>query len=108
MSGSNISQNSGLASDKTTPANAGVGEDKAKAFDAQGAIGKQFTGESTTAVVVLNAVDNFIDQGAIGGTAHKVGGPLDKEGAIGKQFTEQGSIGGIVQNALGGSKGASN
>jgi hypothetical protein len=35
----------GMASATTTPANAGLGEDKPKAFDAQGAIGKQFTGK---------------------------------------------------------------
>lgn len=60
---------------------------KPKAFDAQGAVGKQFT-----------------EQGAIGGTAQKIGGPLDKEGAISKQFTTEGSIGGTVQSALGGKK----
>jgi hypothetical protein len=35
----------GMASATTTPANAGIGEDRPKAFDAQGSIGKQFTGE---------------------------------------------------------------
>ncbi|KAI9721147.1 MAG: hypothetical protein M1828_005253 [Chrysothrix sp. TS-e1954] len=53
-------------------------------FNSQGAIGKQFT-----------------EQGSLGGTAQKVGGPFDKQGAIGKQFTEGGSIGGSVQNMLG-------
>lgn len=33
-----------MASATTTPATAGIGEDKPKAFDAQGAIGSQFTG----------------------------------------------------------------
>ncbi|KAI1399926.1 hypothetical protein F4819DRAFT_392109 [Hypoxylon fuscum] len=81
----------GMASQIKTPANAGIGEDKPKIFDAQGSIGKQFT-----------------DEGAIGGTAQKVGGPLDKEGMIGKQFTKDGSIGGSVQSSLGGQSGRSN
>ncbi|PSK51843.1 hypothetical protein C1H76_8468 [Elsinoe australis] len=59
------------------------------AFDASGAIGKQFTTE-----------------GALGGAAQKVGGPFDAQGAIGKQFTTAGSIGGSVQEHLG--KGESN
>ncbi|KAL1630268.1 hypothetical protein SLS56_005093 [Neofusicoccum ribis] len=40
-------------------------------------------------------------EGAIGGTAQKVGGPFDAQGAIGKQFTDKGSIGGTVQEHLG-------
>ncbi|KAI1417107.1 hypothetical protein F5Y13DRAFT_185941 [Hypoxylon sp. FL1857] len=81
----------GMSSQVKTPATAGIGEDKPKAFDAQGSIGKQFT-----------------EEGAIGGAAQKVGGPLDKEGMIGKQFTTEGSIGGSVQSALGGKSGRSN
>lgn len=48
------------------------------------------------------------EEGALGGTAQKIGGPLGKDGAIGKQFTADGSIGGAVQGALGGQKGKSN
>ncbi|KAI0433460.1 hypothetical protein F5Y09DRAFT_338678 [Xylaria sp. FL1042] len=81
----------GMASAAKTPATAGLGEDKPKAFDAQGTIGKQFT-----------------EQGALGGAAQKIGGPLDKEGMIGKQFTTEGSIGGSVQSTMGGTKGKSN
>lgn len=44
------------------------------------------------------------ENGAIGGTAQKIGGPFDKEGMIGKQFTTEGSIGGTVQNNMGGEK----
>ncbi|GME25046.1 hypothetical protein GTA08_BOTSDO11479 [Neofusicoccum parvum] len=45
---------------------------------------------------------DFTDaEGAIGGTAQKVGGPFDAQGAIGKQFTDKGSIGGTVQEHLG-------
>lgn len=40
--------NGGMASSIKTPATAGIGEDKPKAFDAQGAIGKQFTGMCTS------------------------------------------------------------
>lgn len=45
-----------------------------------------------------------IENGALGGTAQAVGGPLDKDGVIGKQFTTDGVIGGTVQSALGGKK----
>ncbi|KAH6647728.1 hypothetical protein BKA67DRAFT_578412 [Truncatella angustata] len=81
----------GMASATTTPANAGIGEDKPKAFDAQGAIGKQFT-----------------ESGALGSVGQAIGGPLAADGAIGKNFTADGSIGGSVQDALGGNKGRSN
>ncbi|KAI0404987.1 hypothetical protein F4802DRAFT_208597 [Xylaria palmicola] len=87
--GSKVS--TGTASATTTPANAGLGEDKPKAFDAQGSVGKQFT-----------------ENGAIGGAAQKIGGPLDKDGMVGKQFTAEGSIGGTVQSTMGGTKGRSN
>ncbi|KAK3378720.1 hypothetical protein B0T24DRAFT_545143 [Lasiosphaeria ovina] len=77
----------GMASARTTAANASLGVDKPKVFDSEGAIGKQFT-----------------EEGVIGGLGQKIGGPMDKEGAIGKQFTDQGSIGGTVQNMMGGTK----
>jgi len=35
----------GMAAETQTPANRDLGVDKPKAFDAQGTIGKQFTGE---------------------------------------------------------------
>ena len=38
--------------------------------------------------------------GAIGGTAQKIGGPLDKEGSIGQHFNADGKIGGMVQENL--------
>ena len=44
------------------------------------------------------------EEGAIGGTAQKIGGPLDKDGVVGKQFTTEGAIGGNVQSAMGGKK----
>lgn len=53
-------------------------------------------------------VGDGTEEGALGGAAQKVGGPLDKEGLVGKQFTTEGGIGGTVQNALGGTKGKSN
>ncbi|KAL7627868.1 hypothetical protein AAE478_002063 [Parahypoxylon ruwenzoriense] len=81
----------GMSSATRTPATAGIGEDKPKMFDAKGSIGKQFT-----------------EEGAIGGAAQKIGGPLDKEGIVGKQFTTEGSIGGSVQSALGGQSKRSN
>ncbi|KAI0841116.1 hypothetical protein F5Y06DRAFT_293603 [Hypoxylon sp. FL0890] len=102
----------GMSSQVKTPATAGIGEDKPKAFDAQGSIGKQFTGESPFDISYnKDPVETSllsIEEGAIGGTAQKVGGPLDKEGMVGKQFTTEGSIGGSVQSALGGKSGRSN
>ncbi|KPM38511.1 hypothetical protein AK830_g8047 [Neonectria ditissima] len=83
--------NGGMASQATSKATSGIGEDRPKVFDEQGAIGKQFT-----------------EQGALGGVAQKIGGPLDKEGMIGKQFTAGGSIGGSVQDAMGGKAPRSN
>ena len=41
-----------------------------------------------------------VADGAIGGTAQKVGGPLDKQGAIGQHFNADGKIGGMVQENL--------
>ncbi|KAI4102125.1 MAG: hypothetical protein L6R37_004548 [Teloschistes peruensis] len=52
-------------------------------FSKDGAIGKQFN------------VD-----GAMGGTAQKVGGPFDKQGSIGQHFNADGKIGGMVQENL--------
>ncbi|MCJ1249113.1 hypothetical protein MMC30_006336 [Trapelia coarctata] len=62
------------AGEKTTGAGTSV-------FDKQGTIGKHFTPD-----------------GAIGGTAQKVGGPLDKDGMIGKHFNADGAIGGAAQS----------
>lgn len=42
----------------------------------------------------------FNADGAIGGTAQKVGGPFDKEGSIGSNFKADGKIGGMVQQNL--------
>ena len=38
--------------------------------------------------------------GALGGTAQSIGGPLDKQGAIGKNFNADGKIGGMIQENL--------
>jgi len=43
----------------------------------------------------------FKADGAIGGTAEKVGGPFSKDGAIGKNFNADGAIGGTVHENLG-------
>lgn len=37
----------GMSGSTQTPANSGIGHDKPKALDADGAIGKQFTGQSS-------------------------------------------------------------
>lgn len=68
--------------EKTTDTNQGP-----SVFDAKGAIGSAFTKD-----------------GAVGGMAEKIGGPLSADGAVGKNFTQQGSIGGTVQDKLGGEK----
>jgi len=86
-----IKPGGGQASQAKTPANAGVGGDKPNVFDAQGAIGKQFTAG-----------------GAIGSVGETVGGPFAKDGMIGKNFNEDGSVGGSVQNTLGGKSAPSN
>jgi len=81
----------GHASQIKTGANAGIGEDKPKVFDADGAIGKQFKAD-----------------GAIGSVGQTVGGPFAKDGMVGKNFNEDGSIGGSVQNTLGGKSAPTN
>lgn len=43
----------------------------------------------------------FKSDGAVGGTAEKVGGPFASDGAIGKNFTEKGAVGGTIQENLG-------
>ena len=78
---------SGMASATPTGANSALGKEQPKMMDAEGAIGKQFT-----------------EQGALGGAAQAIGGPLAKDGVIGKQFTTEGAVGGTVQNAMGGKK----
>lgn len=106
----------GMSGAVPTPANSHVGHDKPKAFDAEGTIGKQFTGKSqppqafsflffsssSSSSSLLLANETLEEDGALGGVAQKIGGPLDKDGAIGKQFTTEGSIGGAVQEKLGG------
>ncbi|KAI1389206.1 uncharacterized protein F4822DRAFT_272833 [Hypoxylon trugodes] len=57
---------------------------RVSAFDSQGSVGHEFSSE-----------------GAIGSTAHKVGGPFSKEGLVGRQFTDKGSVGGTVQDTIG-------
>ncbi|GAB7353151.1 hypothetical protein MBLNU459_g3685t1 [Dothideomycetes sp. NU459] len=78
---SGIHENSKLAGEPAGEKTTGTGT---SVFDANGAIGKQFTTD-----------------GAIGGTAQKIGGPFDAQGSIGKHFTQDGSIGGSVQEQLG-------
>ncbi|KAL7944978.1 hypothetical protein V8C42DRAFT_324228 [Trichoderma barbatum] len=76
---------SSLASD--TAPSTGVNDTKPKVFDKEGTVGQHFT-----------------EEGAIGGTAQMVGGPLDKEGMVGKQFTTEGAVGGTVESIMGGQK----
>lgn len=48
----------------------------------------------------LNTLTPDLADGAIGGTAQKIGGPLDKQGSIGQHFNADGKIGGMVQENL--------
>ena len=67
-------------------------------LDKTGAIGKQFTGKwAARGAVCFLTLNLYIAEGAIGGTAQKIGGPFDKEGSIGKQFNPDGSLGGTAQ-----------
>ncbi|KIX92308.1 uncharacterized protein Z520_12054 [Fonsecaea multimorphosa CBS 102226] len=58
---------------------------QAPMLSSDGSVGKQFTAD-----------------GAIGGTAQKIGGPLDQNGMIGGMFKEDGAIGGTVNKMAGG------
>lgn len=82
----------------------GLAATKPKVFDEHGAVGNTFTGTSPSSQDLDNAILTAAEEGAVGGTAQKIGGPLDKEGMIGKQFTTEGAIGGTVQSVLGGQK----
>jgi hypothetical protein len=78
--------------------------EKPSAFDAQGMVGKQFTSQYTIPPAPHLADLLVPAEGAIGGTAQKIGGPFDKEGAIGKHFKADGTLGGTVQEKLGDKK----
>ena len=67
-------------------------------------IGKQFTSQYCFRHLPFIADMPFVAEGAIGGTAQKIGGPFDKEGVIGKQFKPDGALGGTVQETLGDKK----
>ncbi|CAF9907723.1 MAG: hypothetical protein ALECFALPRED_003787 [Alectoria fallacina] len=71
------------ASEKTT----GTGTSM---FSKDGTLGSMFNGTASPPRT----------DGAIGGTAQKIGGPLDKEGSIGQHFNSDGKIGGMVQENL--------
>lgn len=100
----------GMSGATQTPANSGIGHDKPKALDEDGAIGKQFKRESSC--VLQREGDMPLTSrkadGAIGQVGEKVGGPFSKDGAIGKQFTTDGAIGGTVQENAGGTTKKSN
>ncbi|GAB7366766.1 hypothetical protein MBLNU230_g0720t1 [Neophaeotheca triangularis] len=89
------------AATRATDLTDGIHEDAKK--DLGGApAGEKTTGTGTSVFDKGGAVGSaFKSDGAIGGTAEKVGGPFSSSGAVGKQFTEQGGIGGSVQSMLG-------
>ena len=72
-------------------------------FSKDGALGSMFNGtasphraiDASSSTLILHVAD-----GAVGGTAQKIGGPLDKEGSIGQHFNADGKIGGMVQENL--------
>jgi hypothetical protein len=53
-------------------------------------------------VAYFQGSDSFVnsrkEDGSVGGTAQKAGGPFDKEGAVGKQFTDGGALGSTAQS----------
>ena len=102
----NIGDTANILPDSTAKG-ARPGQEVPKAMDKEGAVGKQFTGESPGKCLLsvrCCVANGPIEQGALGGAAQKVGGPFDKEGMIGKQFTDKGAIGGTVQDTMGGTK----
>lgn len=63
----------------------GEGLEKAgKAFESDGAVGKQF---------------NDPNRGAAAGAAEEVGGTFDERGKVGRQFKDDGAVGGRVEKA---------
>ena len=73
-------------------------------FSKDGALGSMFNGtaspQQSHRCIVQYTNTLHIADGAIGGTAQKIGGPLDKEGSIGQHFNADGKIGGMVQENL--------
>ena len=73
-------------------------------FSKDGAIGSMFNGAFFFHFYSLAAwtADAFTlaADGAIGGTAQKIGGPFDKQGSVGQHFNADGKIGGMVQENL--------
>lgn len=45
----------------------------------------------------LTYFHDCLAEGAVGGTAQSIGGPLDQQGMVGKHFGADGSIGGTAQ-----------
>ncbi len=76
-------------------------------FSKDGSIGKMFNGMlylfcavETCRVLWDSQLTCSSADGALGGTAQKIGGPLDKEGMVGQHFNADGKIGGMVQQNL--------
>ncbi|CAF9918664.1 hypothetical protein IMSHALPRED_004370 [Imshaugia aleurites] len=65
------------------------------------AAGEKTTGTGTSMFSKDGPLGSMFNaDGAIGGTAQKIGGPLDKDGSIGQHFNADGKIGGMVQENL--------
>lgn len=71
-------------------------------FSKDGAIGSMFNGTLSSSPLGDFQSDRvvFLADGAIGGTAQKVGGPFDQQGSVGQHFNADGKIGGMVQENL--------
>jgi len=63
-----------------------------------GGFGDKTTGHGTSMFSKDGAIGKmFTTEGAVGGTAQSIGGPLDQQGMVGKHFGADGSIGGTAQ-----------
>ena len=75
-------------------------------FSKDGAVGSMFNGELLMPNMPLQVFEQYglisrcAADGALGGTAQKVGGPFDKQGSVGQHFNANGKIGGMVQKNL--------
>lgn len=72
-------------------------------FSKDGPLGSMFNGTDSPPKSTRwfrNTLTWDTADGAIGGTAQKIGGPLDKDGSIGQHFNADGKIGGMVQENL--------
>ncbi|MCJ1334074.1 hypothetical protein MMC10_010781 [Thelotrema lepadinum] len=98
MDGDNTAKTFDAGANSATKGAADFTESIHEGANQAAAAGDKATGHGTSVFDKSGAVGkHFTEQGALGGTAQKVGGPFDKEGVVGKQFTAEGGIGGMAQ-----------